>query len=141
MHPFNSIPELAGIATYADAARVGWSVDENVRRLMRLQWTERRLMRVMIARLTREPGWEVKCALALHQWQCALRIDALRERIAEMRHPLPRLDVSPEGAADIDGVYDELESMSDTRAIVAGLYVVALPALQAAYRQHLERCN
>ena len=30
------IPELAGIATYAQAARVGYSVEENVQRLQRM---------------------------------------------------------------------------------------------------------
>ena len=64
-----SFPPLAGVATYAEAARVGWSVAENVRRLLRLHWTERQLMRIMVAHLTAEPVWEVKCALALHQWQ------------------------------------------------------------------------
>ena len=31
-HPYDSIPELAGIATYETAAHVGYSVAENVRR-------------------------------------------------------------------------------------------------------------
>ncbi|HET9775997.1 MAG TPA: hypothetical protein VFP77_05480, partial [Gemmatimonadaceae bacterium] len=61
---------LAGIATYAAAARIGYSVDENVVRLTRIHWAERRLMSVMLAHLARVPEWEVKCALALHQW-CA----------------------------------------------------------------------
>ena len=89
-HPLDGIPELAGVATYADAARIGFSVDENVRRLLRYHWVERRLMAILIAHLTSEPVWEVKCALALHQWQCAEHVDALRARIAEMRNPAPR---------------------------------------------------
>ena len=141
MHPYDLIPELAGLATYAEAAKIGWSVDENVHRLMRLQWTERRLMRAMIARITPEPVWEVKCALALHQWQSALRIDALRERIAEMRHPLPQLDGTPEGAEDVDRLYDDLDRLSTTREFVEAIYFAALPSLAAAYRQHLDGCN
>ena len=42
--PGSGVPELAGLATYQEAARIGYAVDENVRRLLRYQWTERRLM-------------------------------------------------------------------------------------------------
>src|SRR5207237_8510832 len=90
------LPELAGLATYAGAARIGFSVDENVRRLLRFHWVERRLMAAMVAHLPAEPVWEVKCALALHQWQSAEHVDALRQRIGEMRSPVPRLDAAPE---------------------------------------------
>ncbi|HEY9230366.1 MAG TPA: hypothetical protein VIP11_27185 [Gemmatimonadaceae bacterium] len=141
MHPYDSIPELAGLATYAEAARIGWSVDENVRRLLRLHWAEQRLRRLMVARITAEPVWEVKCALALHQWQSALRIDDLRSRIAEMRSPVPRLDVAPSDAPDIEKLFDSIERSESTRALVSGIYVAALPALARDYREHLDGCN
>jgi len=38
--PTPRIPELAGIATYDQAARVGYSVEENGERRLRLQWTD-----------------------------------------------------------------------------------------------------
>src|SRR5579885_1876585 len=107
-HPYDSIPPLAGLATYAEAARIGWSVDENVRRLLRLHWLERRLMSIMIAHLTAEPVWETKCALALHQWLASQHVDALRGRIAEMRSPVPPLDVRPEDGDALDAWLDEL---------------------------------
>jgi hypothetical protein len=141
MHPYDAIPELAGLATYAGASVVGWSVDENVRRLLRLHWAEQRLMRSMVARITAEPIWEVKCALALHQWDSALRIDALRNRIAEMRSPVPRLDVRPDGAADIDSDFDSLAGPVSTHAFVVGMYGRLLPGIAAAYREHLNGCN
>ena len=50
-HPYDSIPELAGIATYDSASRIGFSVDDNVALLLSYAWTERRLMRLLIARL------------------------------------------------------------------------------------------
>src|SRR5690242_17434714 len=86
-----SFVPLAGIASYGEAAHIGFSVDENVRRLVRFHWVERRLMGILIAHLTSEPVWEVKCAFALHQWQSAEHVEALRRRIAEMRNPVPRL--------------------------------------------------
>jgi hypothetical protein len=133
------VPELAGLATYADAARIGYSVDENVRRLLRYHWVERRLMTTMLAHLASIPTWEVKCALALHQWQCALRVDALRSRISEMRSPVPPLDTAPDGRLDM--FLDELLRASDEVELVAGVYGVVLPALEAAYAEHLARTN
>jgi hypothetical protein len=141
MQRYDQIPPLAGLATYAEAARIGWSVNENVRRLLRLHWTERRLMSIMIAHLTAEPVWEVKCALALHQWQCAERVDALRGRIAEMRSPVPPLDVVPDDAAALDAWLEELLRSSGTAELLVGVYGVALPAIALAYGEHLDGSN
>lgn len=138
-HPLDRIPELAGLASYAEAAQVGYSVDENVHRLLRYHWVERRLMATLIARIPAEPVWEVKCALALHQWQCAEHVDALRNRIAEMRNPVPRLDTSPDPA--LDTFLDELAQSSTTAELLAGVYETTLESLAEAYRDHLAMTN
>src|SRR5690348_5154264 len=138
-HAFDDIPELAGITTYEDAARVGYSVDDNVARLLRYHWTERRLMATLVAHLAAEPVWEVKCALALHQWQSAEHVSALRARIAEMRHPVPPLEVAPDPA--LDRFLAELLHSTNTAELVAGVYGVAYPALADAYREHLAHTN
>src|SRR5881392_3630672 len=137
--PRSEFPELAGVATYAGAARIGFSVDENVRRLLRFHRVERRLMAILIAHITSEPVWEVKCALALHQWQSAEHVDALRRRIAEMRNPTPRLDAIPENdptAGPLDAFLGQVDAARDTQDLLAGVYGVLLPALAAAYRDH-----
>ena len=137
-------PELAGVATYAEAARIGFSVDENVRRLLRFHWTERRLMAILVAHLTSEPVWEVKCALALHQWQSAEHVDALRGRITEMRSPAPPLDGLPEGdptAEALESFLEQVDSARNTDELIAGVYGVLYPALAEAYREHLARTN
>ena len=133
------VPELAGLASYADAARLGYSVDENVRRLMRYQWTERRLMTLLLSHLTAEPIWEVKCGYALHQWQDAQHVDALRRRISEMRHPVPALDAAPDPA--LDQLLEEAFHSADALELLAGSYGVVREALAAAYRQHLAESN
>jgi hypothetical protein len=138
-HPLDRIPELAGLATYAEAARIGYSVEDNVRRLLRFHWVERRLMATLITHIPAEPVWEVKCALALHQWQGAEHVDALRARIAEMRNPVPRLDVSPDAGLDV--FLDELRCSTSTTELLAGIYQVAYPALAGAYREHLSHAN
>jgi hypothetical protein len=137
--PTLGIPELAGVATYAGAAHVGFSVDENVRRLLRLHWAEKRLMEIAVAHLPATPEWEVKCALALHHWQCAEHADALRRRIAEMRNPVPRLDEAPDAA--LDDFLEEALRARDTIELLAGLHGVALRGVLAAYRDHDARTN
>jgi len=138
-HPLDRIPELAGLATYAEAARIGYSIDENVQRLLRFHWAERRLMSTLIARIPAEPVWEVKCALSLHQWQCAEHVDALRARIAEMRNPVPRLDLSPD--AELDAFLRELDRSANTAELLTGAYQIAYTALARAYRDHLAHTN
>src|SRR5688500_1744467 len=134
-----TIPELAGVATYETAARVGYSVEENVRRLLRLHWTGRRLMDVMLAHFASTPVWEVKCALALHQWYCAGHADWLRRRITEMRHPAPPLDEPPDAA--LDAFLEEVLRARSTEELLIGVYGVALPALRDAYSRHIHRTN
>jgi hypothetical protein len=134
-----SFPELAGLATYAEAARVGQSVDTNVDGLLRLQWAQRRLMHVLTAHLPSTPEWELKCALALHQWFCAQHVDAVRRRIAEMRQPAPPLDASP--SAELHAFFDELMRSDGTLEFVSGVYGVAFPALADAYRAHDQASN
>ena len=133
------IPELAGVATYKRAARIGYSVEENVDRLLRIHWTERRLMDIMWAHLPSTPVWEVKCGLALHQWYCAEHASWLRSRIREMRHPLPTLDAAPN--PELDAFLEELLRAANTEELLIGLYGVALPALRDAYYSHIQNSN
>jgi hypothetical protein len=134
-----SIPELAGLATYESAARIGYSVEENVERLLRLHWTERRLMDAMLAHLPSTPVWEAKCALALHQWYCAGHADWLRHRITEMRHPAPPLDEPP--SKELDAFLEELLNAECPEQLLTGIYGVALPALRDAYHAHMHHTN
>ena len=133
------IPELAGVATYGGAASIGYSVDDNVRRLLRYQWSERRLMRDLLSHLTAEPVWEVKGGYALHQWQDAEHVDRLRRRIGEMRHPVPALDAAPDPA--LDALLEEALRSTDAVELLAGSYGVIRAGLAEAYRVHLATTN
>lgn len=137
--PDLGIPELAGECTYADAARPGIGVEENVRRLLRYHWIARRLFDAAVAHLPSTPEWEVKCALALHQYQDIEHVQALRRRIAEMRSPVPRMDVAPDAA--LNAFLEEALRARDTVELLAGYYGVVRPALAAAYRRHLAETN
>lgn len=142
-HPYDSIPELAGIATYESAAQIGYSVEHNVQRLLRYAWTERRVMASLIAHLPAMPIWEVKGAMALHQWQCAEHVSWLRGRIAEMRSPVPDLDTAPEHGSleGVDQVLDSIVAVDDPVKVVNAIYGVVLPAVVGAYRTHIEKTN
>ncbi len=137
--PSIGIPELAGLGSYRDAARIGYSVDETVRRLLRFQWLERAVMRTAVAHLAATPEWEVKCALALAQWYTAQHVDAIRRRVGEMRHPVPALDSAPDPV--LDRFADELLRSSGTIELLTGVYDVALRALVEEYRAYLRQAN
>lgn len=135
----HTLPPLAGLASYHDAARVGLSVEDNVSRLVRYAWVEKRAMEIGLYWLASTPEWEAKEALGLH-----LRLDAehaarIRARVAEMRNPPPRLDISPDAA--LDRFFDELLTARDTVEKIAGLYGVLKPALLAAYEKHRDAIN
>lgn len=133
------IPPLAGLATYEEAARVGYGVEENVMRFLRYAWIEKRAMEVGLYWLASTPEWEVKEALGLHLSLDADHAADIRVRVSEMRNPAPRMDVSPDPA--IDQFFEELLTAQDTIEKMVGLYGVLKPALLAAYRAHYAHCN
>ena len=129
-----AIPPLAGLADYKAAARIGYSVEENVQLMLRYAWIEKRVMETALYWLAPSPEWEVKQALGLHMSLDAEHAATLRQRIGEMRSPVPRMDVSPDEA--IDRFFDELLTAQNTLEKLVGLYGVLRPALLEAYHQH-----
>ena len=79
-----AIPPLAGLATYEEAARVGYSVDENVERLRRFNYVETRLHQIALAFMNPTPEWEVKGAFSLHLWLDAEHSQVLRDNLRVM---------------------------------------------------------
>jgi len=136
---YRSLPPVAGICTFPEAAQVGLSIDECVHRLKRHHWAFRRLHQILIARLTAEPIYELKMGFSLHAHYCAEHAAAWRKRVAEMREPPLGLDASPNAALDV--FFDEILSSPSTETLLLGLYQEALPALQQALRTHLSATN
>ncbi len=132
-------PPLAGVCTHAEAARPGLSVEESVRRLVRFHWVERRAFEILVGRIPSTPEWEVKGALALHQWLAVGRADALRGRIAEMRSPPPRMDVAPDHA--LEAALAEAATADGTLDLLHGIHGVLLPRLASAYGRYLAEAN
>src|SRR5271169_5649748 len=94
--PTLGIPPLAGLASYEEAARAGYGVDENVELMRRYNYVEGQLYRLSAAFINPTPEWEVKGALSLHLYLDAEHSQALRQRVAELRRPPLYLDQSPD---------------------------------------------
>jgi hypothetical protein len=139
IHPRSGVPELAGVCTYAQAAREGFGVEENVALLKRFIWVEQRLNDLLLTKLTATPEWEVKDAFALHCWLDAEHAKAMQERVAELRHPPHNFHQTPDAALEAF-CQEALRSQSTLETLVA-LYRVMKPALLAAYEAHRERTN
>ena len=135
-----NIPPLAGLATYEEAARVGYGVDENVDRLRRLNYVEGRLYEIAAAFLNPTPEWEVKGALSLHLYLDGEHSQALRERVAELRRPPLYLDEAPDDK--LEALMEEAIRARNTVELLAGVFGVIRPALLAsAYEEHLATVN
>ncbi len=134
-----TLPPLAGLASYEQAARVGYDVEANVQRFWRYAWFEKRLMDVALYWLASTPEWEAKEALGLHAHLGALHVAALRKRVSEMRNPAPRMDVTPDDA--IDRFFEELLTATNTLEKIVAVYDVLRPAMLAAYRAHAADSN
>jgi hypothetical protein len=137
--PTIGIPPLAGLATYEEAARPGFSVDDNVERMRRFNYVETRLYGIAAAFLNPTPEWEVKQALSLHLYLDSEHGLALRTRVSELRRPPLYLDQSPDPG--LEALFDEAVRARNTVELLTGLFVVIRPALLAAYRSHLTATN
>lgn len=136
---FPHLPSLTSLCSYEQAAQLGYSVEQDVERFVRYAWLEKQAMEIGLAWLNPTPEWEMKEALSLHVYLDAEHVSALRTRVSEMRNPPPRMDVCPSPA--LQAFLDELLTAGATLEKVVGLYGVLKPALNAAYRQHIEQAH
>src|SRR6059036_608583 len=142
MKPYRSyrdLPPLAGLCMMEQAARPGLSVEQCVGRLKRYHYAFKRLHHIFTARITAEPIYELKMAFSLHAHYCAEHVTALRKRVGEMREPPLGLEQVPHQALEI--FFDEILAAPTTPELLLGLYETALPALEAALRQHIADTN
>ena len=136
---YKNLPPLAGIATHAEAAKPGLSIEECVTRLKRFHYAFKRLHEIFTARITAEPIYELKTGFAHHAYLCAEHVDALRTRIGEMREPPLGLEVPPNPAIEI--YFDEILSAPTTQDLLAGLYSHAFGALIEGIEKYMADTN
>ena len=136
---YRGLPPLAGLATIAEAARPGLSIEECVTRLKRLHYAFVRLHEILTARITAEPIYELKMAFSHQAYLCAEHASALRTRVGEMREPPLGLDEVPhEGLAIF---FDEILAAPTTAELLLGLYEHAFRALDTTLAQYLTDTN
>ena len=136
---YRGLPTLAGLATLAEAARPGLSVEACVARLKRYHYAFVRLHEIFTARITAEPIYELKTGFSHHAYLCAEHVDALRRRVGEMREPPLGLEEVPD--PDLQIFFDEILAAPTTAELLVGLYEHALPALDAALARHIADTN
>lgn len=136
---YRGLPALAGLATIAEAARPGLSVEACVRRLKRYHYAFVRLHEILTARITAEPIYELKTAFSHHSYLCAEHVEAVRTRVGEMREPPLGLEEVPHPALAV--FFDEILAAPSTAELLLGVYEKALPALDAALVQHMADTN
>jgi hypothetical protein len=135
----DGIPRLAGLFSYEEAARSGYSVDDAAERLWRLAYVYRRLHALGVDALPRTPEWEVKCALGLHLWLDAEHAMAFECRLNELRHPSVDAGAPPDPRLAL--VFDELAHARDTAELLGGAYLVVRAALVEALTTYLATTN
>lgn len=134
-----SIRSLPNVINYADAAREGLGVDETAMRLLRYAWIAKRTMEVALVWINPTPEWEVKEALSYVAYLAADHAQSFRERVSEMRSPMPNMNKSPDPR--IDQFFDELLTAGTTAEKLTGVYGVLKPAIWTAYDAHFETAN
>src|SRR5262245_59776255 len=135
---YKNLPPLAGVATHAEAARPGLSVEECVRRLKCFHYAFKRLSEILAARITAEPIYELKTGFSRHAYLCAEHVEVLRNRVGEMREPPLGLEAVPHPALEV--FFDEVLA-GDTAELLVGVYEKALPALDAALAEYIADTN
>src|SRR6266851_2363335 len=112
---YKNLPMLAGLATVAEAARPGLSVEACVARLKRYHYAFVRLHEIFTARITAEPIYELKTGFSLHSYLCGEHVQSIRSRIGEMREPPLGLEDLPHAALAV--FFDEILAAPTTEAL------------------------
>ena len=138
-HQTGKLPPLAGICTFDEAQRQGLSVEECVHRLKCYHYSFKRLHQIFNNRISSEPVYELKMTFSLHAYYCAEHVEALRQRVGEMREPPLGLETVPDKHLEI--LFDEILAAPTTVELLLGIYETAIPSLQNSLLQHLTDTN
>lgn len=138
-HPLKGLPPLAGLCSFDEAMKPGLPVQLVVDRLKRFHYALQRIWKIYNSRLADEPVYELKMAFSLHEHLVAEHLSAMRDRVAEMRHPPLGLDKTPD--ENLAVFFDEILAATNTHAMLVGVYGKALPALLEALDAHLAETN
>jgi hypothetical protein len=127
MHPFMGIEHWQ---------RIGISVEQSAKRLQRIAYMDRQLMRIEAGHMTARPEYELKGALARMIWQDAVHYDALRSRCKQLRMSVVAFDKCPDSA--LEQLMSRVLDSSSTLMLLSALFEVVKPAQIEAIHAYLQ---
>ncbi len=133
------IPPLAGICSYDEACRTGYTVDHNVDLLKRYNYVITQCYFLLTAHIPQTPEWEVKSAISYHIWLDSEHSILLRKRVSEMRNPPLHMDKIPDERLHI--WLDEAIRANSTLELLIGVYQVIKPEMIRSLKKHLAETN
>ena len=139
LNNFHGFPPLAGVCSFTEAERVGYSVEVAVGYLKRFHWAMRRTWHILVSRITAEPVYELKMGYSYHAHLLAEQVTDLRLRVSEMREPPLGLEDCPDAALDV--FFDEILCAAFNLETLTGIYGVALPSLSDNLRHYIRATN
>ncbi len=110
------------------------TIEQNVEYLKRYAFLERACMRTLAGWLPGVPEWEAKNEFGLHVSETGDAVDALYQRLRELRCYQPERDIS----AKLPAVARALDESQNSAEVIAAVYLVVKKGLLAAYRSHPE---
>lgn len=110
------------------------TIEQNVEYLKRYAFLERACMRTLAGWLPGVPEWEAKNEFGLHISETSDAVDALYQRLRELRCYQPERDIS----AALPAVASTLDESQNSAEVIVAVYLVVKKGLLAAYRSHPE---
>ena len=110
------------------------TIEQNVEYLKRYAFLERACMRTLAGWLPGVPEWEAKNEFGLHVSETGDAVDALYQRLRELRCYQPERDIS----AKLPAVARALDESQNSAEVIAAVYLVVKKGLLAAYHSHPE---
>lgn len=133
------IPPLAGICSYEEASRVGYTVDHNVNLLKRYNYVKTQCFFMLTAHIPQTPEWEVKGGVSYHVWLESEHSLLLRKRVSEMRNPPLGMDKIPDEKLHV--WLDEAIRARSTLELLVGVYRVIKPEMIRSLNKHFAETN
>jgi hypothetical protein len=125
--------EFAGIANPHKLGK--YSVEDNGKLLLKYRYLHEHTMRAAAGLLPAMEDWDVKAALGKHIYEDAEAVDAIRNRVLELRTSSAVLD-KEQGIA-LRLFFEELIHAHNDLELLVGIYGLLKPAMLALYRQHI----
>jgi hypothetical protein len=116
----------------------GWLVTENARRFSNYHHAERELVHLLGGWVARIPETAVKILVGTHIWDDAQHLEAIHQRLKELRYP-SELPACP--SVEYAAFLDTLDQAEDTAQFLVGIYRILKPRLIAACQLHLSQCD